>query len=123
MPKKIALSADTNWASGNPFESLSTVGLPANKTGAGNVSANKVLRRGRVEVRREKKGRGGKEVTTLTAFQQRPHDPEKFLRELKHLCGAGGARLADGFFVQGDQREKVMEFLRNQGYSPVQAGG
>lgn len=106
------------WGGANPFASLSGEGLPAGP--AQPVAPSKL---GRVEVRREKKGRGGKEVTTLTAFARAPGNPDEFLRELKSICGAGGARLPGGFFVQGDQRARVREFLENRGYRPIMAGG
>ena len=80
---------------------------------------------GRVEIRREKAGRGGKTVTTLQAFAtlHSVGQLERLFYELKKHCACGGTRKKCTIELQGDVRERVFEFLQQHGYAPVHAGG
>lgn len=68
------------------------------------------------KLRLEKKGRGGKAVTVVYGLPQN----EAFLKELsgtlKRTCGTGGAVVEGGVELQGDLRDRVREYLRQQGY-------
>mgnify|MGYP001172324431 CR=1 FL=1 len=81
--------------------------------------------RGRVEVRREKAGRGGKTVTTLKSFPS--HTSMKTLElmtsEFKKLCACGGTLKGHVIELQGDVCDQVCEKLRAEGFQPVRAGG
>lgn len=122
----------------NPFGGLSGAGLPvapkvvldqaaaalaksaAQKPGAPAPAKN----RGRVEVRRETGGRGGKTVTTVDGFVG-IGVPEKELlcKKMRGACGCGGT-VKDGIIeIQGDQRETVARILTEAGFRPVFAGG
>jgi len=115
----------------NPFEGLSAVGLPEagprpGKTERAALHAQSAKRRGRVEVRRERKGRGGKEVTVLSGegFQQvHPGFLEELLRQLKGRSGCGGALKDRTIELQGDRRDFAVQALRGAGFRPVRAGG
>lgn len=80
---------------------------------------------GRVELRREKAGRGGKTVTTLRSFPS--HIPAKTLEamvfDLKKQCACGGTLKGRVIELQGDVREPVSRILKKHGYEPVRAGG
>ena len=80
---------------------------------------------GRVEIRREKAGRGGKTVTSLHEFAT--HLPqsqlERLCYELKKHCACGGTRKKRTIELQGDVRERAFEFLQQHGYAPVRSGG
>jgi translation initiation factor 1 len=82
-------------------------------------------KRGRVEVRREKAGRGGKTVTTLKAFAT--HVPlvelERLTFDLKKHCACGGTLKERTIELQGDVAAAVLPFLQQRGYAPVRAGG
>lgn len=69
------------------------------------------------KLRLEKKGRGGKAVTVVYGLPRN----EAFLKELsqtlKRTCGTGGAVTEDGVELQGDLRDRVREWLRQQGYT------
>ena len=80
---------------------------------------------GRVEVRREKAGRGGKTVTTLQAFAtiHSVGQSKRLFYELKKHCACGGTRKKCTIELQGDVRERAFEFLQQHGYAPVHAGG
>ena len=81
--------------------------------------------KGRVEVRREKAGRGGKTVTTLKAFPN--HTSMKTLQlmtsEFKKLCACGGTLKGRAIELQGDVCNQVCDKLKADGYQPVRAGG
>lgn len=75
---------------------------------------------GVVRVSRSKAGRKGKTVTLVTGLP--PADLDAVARELKRLCGAGGA-VKDGVLeVQGDHRERVATHLGGR-YRVKLAGG
>ncbi len=78
----------------------------------------------RVEIRREKSGKGGKTVTTLRGLRTlERHAREDLFHFLKKKLGTGGTVIEDGFQLQGDCRDQVEEFLREKGFRPVRAGG
>ena len=81
--------------------------------------------KGRVEVRREKAGRGGKTVTTLKAFPK--HIPLKTLElmtfEFKKQCACGGTLKDRAIELQGDVCDQVCDKLTADGFQPVRAGG
>lgn len=113
----------------NPFGTLSVAGLPpAKKTPANTSTAKKpqaAPRKGRVELRREKGGRGGKTVTTLSAFAT--HLPlgelDQLAFELKKSCACGGTLKGRTIELQGDVRAKAFAELEQRGFQPVRAGG
>ncbi|MFN8111171.1 MAG: stress response translation initiation inhibitor YciH [Thermoleophilia bacterium] len=75
---------------------------------------------GVVRVSRSKAGRGGKTVTLVTGV---PHaDAAAVAKELKRLCGSGGA-VKDGVIeLQGDHRTAVVARLSGR-YRVKLAGG
>jgi len=117
----------------NPFEELDSSGLdpiPSKLKGVGKtkveVSLSERLGRGeRLEVRREKSGRGGKTVTTVKGFPTHiPQDDfKRMLKGLKSRLGTGGGWRDDQMEIQGDQREVVCDWLTSLGFRPVLAGG
>lgn len=72
---------------------------------------------------REKKGRGGKTVTVIRQLQLSPEDLEALGKQLKKLCGAGGAVKDGAIEVQGDHREKIAAELERLGYKTKFVGG
>ena len=70
---------------------------------------------------RDKKGRGGKVVTVITGFALTEDDLTTLGKALKTLCGAGGTvKIEEGvqaIEVQGDHREKVLQWLLKNGYT------
>ena len=78
---------------------------------------------GIVRVRREKKGRKGKTVTTLTGVPLAPDELKELARELKQRCGTGGA-VKDGVIeIQGDHCNELIEELERRDYKVKRAGG
>lgn len=76
-----------------------------------------------IKIRLEKKGRGGKAVSVLFNF---PHNPKYFTdltKKLKANCGTGGTFKDDTIEIQGDQREKIKNYLEKLGFQVKLAGG
>ncbi len=72
---------------------------------------------GKVNIRFEKSGRKGKEVTVISGL---PLDHERLLetaRALKARLGTGGTVKGAEIELQGDQRKKTVLELRRNGFS------
>ena len=69
-----------------------------------------------LRVRLETKHRGGKTVTLVTGFAGKEADLETLGKALKNLCGTGGSAKDGEIIVQGDHRDKVLQWLRKAGY-------
>ncbi len=77
---------------------------------------------GRVRVRRDRKGRGGKTVTVIEGLPLAGNDLKAFLKVLKKRCGGGAVK--DGVIeLQGDHCEVMLTELKKQGYDAKQSGG
>lgn len=62
------------------------------------------------------KQRAGKAVTLINGFIGTSIDLEKLGKLLKTYCGTGGS-IKDGvIIIQGDQREKIKQWLLKNGY-------
>ena len=109
----------------NPFATLSSEGLapgPETPPVAESVAPRK--NRGRVDIIRQKAGRGGKTVTVVTGFVGIGlPEKEMLAKKLQKSCGAGGT-VKDGHIeIQGDKREEAARILTEAGFRPVFAGG
>jgi len=78
---------------------------------------------GFVRIRREKSGRGGKTVTTITGLPGTDTDRDAILKVLKQHCGAGGTREGATLEIQGDHRDRVEAHLVALGHRVKRAGG
>ena len=78
---------------------------------------------GIVRVSRETKGRGGKAVTLVRGLSLDATALADVAKKLRTACGAGGT-VKDGVLeVQGDHCERVLDWLRSQGFVAKRAGG
>lgn len=75
------------------------------------LPANQPLR-----IRLDTKHRAGKAVTLITGFEGKTADAEELGKKLKTFCGTGGSVKDGEIIVQGDNREKVMQWLQKNGY-------
>ena len=75
---------------------------------------------GVVRVSRTRSGRKGKTVTLVSGVP--PADRAALAKELKRLCGAGGAVREDLVEIQGDHRETIARALEGR-YRVKLAGG
>ncbi len=117
----------------NPFGALTGAGLPtaAKPDVRGGEPANRSVaqpapakNRGRVDIRRETGGRGGKTVTVVDGFTGIGlPEKEALAKKMRAACGCGGT-VKDGVIeIQGDQRETIARILTEAGFRPVMAGG
>jgi translation initiation factor 1 len=71
----------------------------------------------KLKVRLETKHRGGKAVTVVDGFIGKEDDLEQLGKQLKNFCGTGGSVKEGQVLIQGDQREKVVQWLQKNNYS------
>ncbi len=69
-----------------------------------------------LKVKFETKHRGGKTVTLVLGFAGKEDDIEDFGKKLKNYCGTGGSVKDGEIIIQGDQRDKILQWLLKNGY-------
>ena len=74
----------------------------------------------KLKVRLDTKHRAGKAVTLVEGFIGKGEDLEDLGKKLKSFCGTGGSAKDGEIIIQGDQREKVMQWFGKNGYKNVQ---
>jgi translation initiation factor 1 len=80
--------------------------------------------RGRVDIIRQKAGRGGKTVTVITGFVGIGlPEKERLAKAIQKTCGTGGTVKEGRIEIQGDLREQCAKVLADAGFKPVFAGG
>jgi translation initiation factor 1 len=125
--KRIPTDGGSNFGH-NPFGALSGLGLPpapeiVSETSPAVVKPAK-KNRGRVDLIRQRAGRGGKTVTVVTGFVGIGlPEKEQLAKAMQRACGVGGT-VKDGHIeIQGDKREEAARLLTEAGFRPVFAGG
>lgn len=98
----------------------------------GNAHNDDALKRGvpdlppnqqNLRVEASRAGRKGKTVTIVRGFQANPDTLTELLKKLKAHCGAGGTLKDSELELQGDHKQKVVEFLIKLGYKAKSSGG
>jgi translation initiation factor 1 len=77
----------------------------------------------KIYVSRDKKHRGGKQVTLIEGFDATDAECGKLLSKLKTLCSAGGSFKDGELIVQGDHVKKVIAYFLKQGFKNVKQKG
>jgi translation initiation factor 1 len=73
----------------------------------------------KLKIKLDTRHRGGKVVTLIEGFIGNEDDLQELGKKLKTFCGTGGSAKDGEIIVQGDQREKALQWLKNNGYSQV----
>lgn len=134
-PKRLSTDGGDNLAQ-NPFGALDNLSLPPGTWGAVSnpapapsaqskgVSPKPVKNRGRVDIIREKAGRGGKTVTVVAGFVGIGlPEKEQLAKKMQKACGVGGTVKDGRIEIQGDKRDEIARILSEAGFQPVFAGG
>ena len=74
-------------------------------------------RQQKLKIRMDTKQRAGKAVTLVEDFEGKAEDLEELGKKLKTYCGTGGSVKENAIIIQGDQREKLMQWLMKNGYT------
>ncbi len=78
---------------------------------------------GIVRVGRETKGRKGSGVTVIIGLPLGEDELKKLATRIKNKCGSGGTVKAATIEIQGDNRDKIIELLKAEGYKTKKSGG
>jgi len=116
----------------NPFgalEGLTPEGrdpAPASEASRAPETPVRPVRRGRLDVRRERRAGGGGQVLVVSGpllASLGETERKRLFKALKQACAAGGTCREDRIEIQGDTREKVLAALQAAGFQPVWSGG
>ena len=77
----------------------------------------------KIYISRDKKNRGGKQVTLVEGYEGNDDQMLSLLSKLKSLCSAGGSYKEGELIVQGDHVKKVILYFQKNGFKNVKQKG
>ena len=70
-----------------------------------------------LKIKLDTKQRAGKAVTLVQGFVGKEEDLGQLGKSLKNFCGTGGSVKGGEIIIQGDHRDKVLQWLLKSGYA------
>lgn len=70
----------------------------------------------KLKIRLDTKHRAGKAVSLVEGFTGTSDDLENLGKKLKNFCGTGGSAKDGEIIIQGDQRDKILQWFLKNGY-------
>ena len=67
--------------------------------------------------------RKGKPITIIEGYNGATSDFKQLAKELKQLLSVGGTFKNEQIIIQGDYRDRIMEFLVSKGFKVKRVGG
>ncbi len=117
-------------ADDNPFAALAGLGnlppAPDNQPPSGEDETADPLGAAKSDPLRvllDRKQRRGKTATIVTGFTGNEDALAELGKSIKVACGTGGSVKDGEIIIQGDHRERVLEWLRDKGFSNVKKSG
>jgi translation initiation factor 1 len=120
MKKKIPLATKSEPLQ-TPFAALDASGFPNPPEAPAPKPRDNLVRpaaRGRVVLRRERQHRGGKTVVVAGPFPEGTSrsDLAELCKDARKALGCGGTVHQREMEIQGDQPERLADFLRRKGF-------
>lgn len=69
-----------------------------------------------IDIILDKKGRNGKKATIVANLNLDDENLNALAAQLKRHCGVGGSARGGEILIQGDKREAVLKYLKDQGF-------
>ncbi len=67
--------------------------------------------------------RKGKPITIIEGYTGATSDFKQLAKEIKQLLSVGGSFKNEQIIIQGDYRDKIMQFLQDKGFKTKRVGG
>ena len=67
--------------------------------------------------------RKGKPTTIIEGYTGADSDFKQLAKEIKKMLSVGGSFKNEQIIIQGDYRDKIMDFLKNKGFKVKRVGG
>ncbi len=67
--------------------------------------------------------RKGKPITIIEGYNGATSDFKQLAKELKQLLSVGGSFKNEQIIIQGDYRDRIMDFLKAKGFKVKRVGG
>ncbi|ANH79887.1 SUI1 family translation initiation factor [Niabella ginsenosidivorans] len=77
----------------------------------------------RLRIQLETKHRGGKTASIVTGFTGDDEALQELAKKLKTFCGTGGSAKDGEIIIQGEHREKLLQWLHKNGYTQTKKSG
>ena len=71
----------------------------------------------KITIAKQKKGKKGKTITLIKGLGiSNETEIKSLLKKMKVFCGTGGTFIGEDIQLQGDMVNKLIQFLRNEGF-------